>query len=59
MKTCQKAGAGWIVVGGLALAGLLAVFPPAVFARAKKSPAPAAKVDLNVATMSALRTRPA
>ena len=58
MRTFQKTSGWWVVVSGLALAGLLAVFPPAVCAQGKKSPAPAAKVDLNVATEKELEDLP-
>jgi hypothetical protein len=58
MRTFQKSSSWWVVVSGLALAGLLGVFPPAVSAQGKKSPAPAAKVDLNVATKKELEDLP-
>jgi hypothetical protein len=58
MRTFQRTSGWWVVVSGLALAGLLAVFPPAVSAQGKKSSAPAAKVDLNVATEKELEDLP-
>ena len=58
MRPFEKSGVWWVIVSGLALAGLLAVFPPAVSAQGKKSPAPAAKVDLNVATEKELEALP-
>ena len=58
MRPFEKSGGWWVIVSGLALAGLLAVFPPAVSAQGKKSPAPAAKVDLNVATEKELEDLP-
>jgi hypothetical protein len=58
MRPFEKSGGWWVIVSGFALAGLLAVFPPAVSAQGKKSPAPAAKVDLNVATEKELDDLP-
>ena len=58
MRPFEKSGVWWVIVSGLALAGLLAVFPPAVSAQGKTSPAPAAKVDLNVATEKELEELP-
>jgi DNA uptake protein ComE-like DNA-binding protein len=58
MRTFQRTSGWWVVVSGLALAGLLAVFPPAVSAQGKKSSAPAARVDLNVATEKELEDLP-
>ena len=57
MRTFPKSRDWWVVVSALVLAGLLAVFPPAVSAQGK-SPASAAKVDLNVATEKELEDLP-
>jgi len=58
MKRFRQSSGWWIVASWLALATLLAVSPSTVFAQGKKSPAPAAKVDLNVATEKELEDLP-